>query len=127
MQPSSGSTGSITAGCCVRSGMSRRRSWKWRTIANSRSQPLRPDSNEMVSGEPGAIQSGTADRKPTVSAAQEAYELFVEIQRLDSGDLYAGKLCAALDRQHPRDLRIEDIDAPFLTRGLPSLMDTSSG
>jgi predicted nucleotidyltransferase component of viral defense system len=37
-------------------------------------------------------------------AAQEAYELFVEIQRLDSADLYAGKLCAALDRQHPRDL-----------------------
>jgi hypothetical protein len=38
------------------------------------------------------------------SAAQETYELFVEIQRLDSPDLYAGKLCAALDRQHPRDL-----------------------
>lgn len=38
------------------------------------------------------------------SAAQEDYELFVEIQRLDSADLYAGKLCAALDRQHPRDL-----------------------
>ena len=37
-------------------------------------------------------------------AAQEAYELFVEIPRLDSADLYAGKLCAALDRQHPRDL-----------------------
>jgi hypothetical protein len=62
MQPSSGSTGSITAGCCVRSGMSRRRSWKWRTIANSRSQPLRPDSNEMVSGEPGAIQVGRLNR-----------------------------------------------------------------
>lgn len=38
------------------------------------------------------------------SAAQVAYELFVEVQRLDSTDLYAGKLCAALDRQHPRDL-----------------------
>ncbi|MGC1952084.1 MAG: nucleotidyl transferase AbiEii/AbiGii toxin family protein [Gammaproteobacteria bacterium] len=37
-------------------------------------------------------------------AAQQTYELFVEIQRLDSADLYAGKLCAALDRQHPRDL-----------------------
>ena len=38
------------------------------------------------------------------SAAQEAYELFVELQCLDSPDLYAGKLSAALDRQHPRDL-----------------------
>lgn len=37
-------------------------------------------------------------------AAQEAYELFVETQCLDLPDLYAGKLCAALDRQHPRDL-----------------------
>jgi hypothetical protein len=37
-------------------------------------------------------------------AAEDAYELFLEVQRLDSADLYAGKLCAALDRQHPRDL-----------------------
>ena len=37
-------------------------------------------------------------------AAQEAYELFVQVQRLDTADLYGGKLCAALDRQHPRDL-----------------------
>lgn len=29
---------------------------------------------------------------------------FAEIQMLDENDLYAGKLCAALDRQHPRDL-----------------------
>jgi hypothetical protein len=29
---------------------------------------------------------------------------FAEIQVLDFNDLYAGKLCAALDRQHPRDL-----------------------
>jgi hypothetical protein len=37
-------------------------------------------------------------------AAQEAYELFVQVQRLHTADLYGGKLCAALDRQHPRDL-----------------------
>ena len=29
---------------------------------------------------------------------------FVEMQLLNFDDLYAGKLCAALDRQHPRDL-----------------------
>ena len=38
------------------------------------------------------------------TAAQEAYELFVQVQRLNTADLYGGKLCAALDRQHPRDL-----------------------
>jgi predicted nucleotidyltransferase component of viral defense system len=37
-------------------------------------------------------------------AAQKSYELYVEIRRLDSAELYAGKICAALDRQHPRDL-----------------------
>ena len=29
---------------------------------------------------------------------------YAEIQLLDFDDLYAGKICAALDRQHPRDL-----------------------
>lgn len=37
-------------------------------------------------------------------AAQQAYELFVRVKRLDAADLYGSKLCAALDRQHPRDL-----------------------
>jgi predicted nucleotidyltransferase component of viral defense system len=37
-------------------------------------------------------------------AAQDEYELFVRVQRLAIEDLYGGKLCAALDRQHPRDL-----------------------
>jgi hypothetical protein len=64
-------------------------------------------SGARIKVEPSVIIRGSL--VPTVSselcsAAQEAYELFVEIQRLDSPDLYAGKLCAALDRQHPRDL-----------------------
>lgn len=37
-------------------------------------------------------------------SAQDEYELFVRAQRLATEDLYAGKLCATLDRQHPRDL-----------------------
>lgn len=35
---------------------------------------------------------------------------YVEMQMLSMADLYAGKLCAALDRQHPRDL----FDVKFL-------------
>ncbi len=38
--------------------------------------------------------------KPSV----EAQFGFAEINMLDFNDLYAGKMCAALDRQHPRDL-----------------------
>lgn len=35
--------------------------------------------------------------------AQSSFEIYVSVQRLDTPDLYAGKICAALDRQHPRD------------------------
>ncbi|MCY4420614.1 MAG: nucleotidyl transferase AbiEii/AbiGii toxin family protein [Gammaproteobacteria bacterium] len=63
-------------------------------------------SGARIKVEPSAVIRGSLVPPVTselCSAAQEAYELFVEIQHLDSADLYAGKLCAALDRQHPRD------------------------
>jgi predicted nucleotidyltransferase component of viral defense system len=37
-------------------------------------------------------------------AAVDRFEMFVTIQSLSLEDLYGGKICAALDRQHPRDL-----------------------
>ena len=36
--------------------------------------------------------------------AQEQYDAFCEINVVPIAQLYGGKLCAALDRQHPRDL-----------------------
>lgn len=36
--------------------------------------------------------------------AQETFDAFCEIQVVPIGQLYDGKICAALDRQHPRDL-----------------------
>lgn len=39
-----------------------------------------------------------------VRSAQEEFEREVDIQCLSHNELYAGKICAALDRQHPRDL-----------------------
>lgn len=44
---------------------------------------------------------------PTMQRVHQAVEQqfgFAEIHVVDFNDLYAGKLCAALDRQHPRDL-----------------------
>ncbi len=35
---------------------------------------------------------------------QNEFELYTSVQTLSLEDLYGGKLCAALDRQHPRDL-----------------------
>jgi predicted nucleotidyltransferase component of viral defense system len=36
--------------------------------------------------------------------AEKLFELSVSVETLSLADLYGGKLCAALDRQHPRDL-----------------------
>lgn len=36
--------------------------------------------------------------------AQREFNTFCEIQVVESGHLFGGKICAALDRQHPRDL-----------------------
>lgn len=38
------------------------------------------------------------------TSAQERFRLYVRVRTLSVADLYGGKLCAALDRQHPRDL-----------------------
>jgi len=38
------------------------------------------------------------------AAAQEQFKADVQIQILSLADLFGGKICAALDRQHPRDL-----------------------
>jgi predicted nucleotidyltransferase component of viral defense system len=42
--------------------------------------------------------------KDLSSSIQSEFEFFTALQTLSFEDLYGGKLCAALDRQHPRDL-----------------------
>lgn len=42
--------------------------------------------------------------KNLCSKAEEKFELTTSINTLSFEDLYGGKICAALDRQHPRDL-----------------------
>lgn len=44
------------------------------------------------------------EERALVSAAEELFEQAVTMRLVSMPDLYAGKLCAALDRQHPRDL-----------------------
>lgn len=43
-------------------------------------------------------------KKDLCTSAQERYGKFLSVSCLSFEDLYAGKFCAALDRQHPRDL-----------------------
>lgn len=46
----------------------------------------------------------TANKMPLCDKAQNDYDAFCAIQVVPIGQLYGGKICAALDRQHPRDL-----------------------
>jgi predicted nucleotidyltransferase component of viral defense system len=45
-----------------------------------------------------------AEERDLTRRAEETFELSVTAPTLSLADLYGGKLCAALDRQHPRDL-----------------------
>ena len=61
----------------------------------------------QVKIEPNTVIRGTvfpAKELPLVSKAQEVFETALGVRCLDEDELYAGKICAALDRQHPRDL-----------------------
>ena len=57
--------------------------------------------------EPNLVLRGAVYEPETrllCTKAQELFELSMEIRTLSTADLYGGKTCAALDRQHPRDL-----------------------
>lgn len=41
---------------------------------------------------------------PCSERVQDQFEAFVEARCVSHGELFGGKICAALDRQHPRDL-----------------------
>ncbi|MBV1904805.1 MAG: nucleotidyl transferase AbiEii/AbiGii toxin family protein [Pseudomonadales bacterium] len=47
---------------------------------------------------------GDARKAPLCDAAQEQFDAFCAMSLVPMSQLYGGKLCAALDRQHPRDL-----------------------
>ena len=56
------------------------------------------------------------EERPLSQGAQKLFERFVVAQTLSFGDIYGSKICAALDRQHPRDLF--DIHILFRNEGI---------
>ncbi len=58
-----------------------------------------------------------------VPAAYKFFEKSVRVQTLSLEDLYGGKICAALDRQHPRDLF--DIKMLFDNEGITDKIRTA--
>ena len=60
-----------------------------------------------VKVEPNGVIRGTVfptEVRPLCHEAQTAFGVAVNARCLGIADLYGGKICAALDRQHPRDL-----------------------
>lgn len=57
-----------------------------------------------------------SETKILCEKAQEDFDTFCEMRVVHKGQLYGGKICAALDRQHPRDLF--DVKKLFNTTGL---------
>lgn len=90
-----------------------------KAIASTRVQESRGQSRERVTKlivsagptrikiEPNEVIRGSVyptEERDLTPRAEELFELSVTAQTLSLADLYGGKLCAALDRQHPRDL-----------------------
>lgn len=77
------------------------------------------DKEATVKIEPNTVIRGSVypqvNRKLSVKAEKE-FELTLTAKTLSFEDLYGGKICAALDRQHPRDLF--DIKLLFENEGL---------
>jgi predicted nucleotidyltransferase component of viral defense system len=61
----------------------------------------------VVKLEPNRVLRGTVyppETRDLCTTARDQFTAFVSLRTLAVPDLYGGKLCAALDRQHPRDL-----------------------
>lgn len=67
-------------------------------IINNRGVTVKIEPNTVIRG--SIYQPGS---KELSEKAYKTFERYVRMQVLSFEDLYAGKICAALDRQHPRD------------------------
>ena len=77
------------------------------------------NDSAQIKIEPNLVLRGSVyspSRMELCPSAQEMFEMVVEVSALSVPDLYGGKLCAALDRQHPRDLY--DVKGLFENEGL---------
>ena len=65
------------------------------------------ENGARIKLEANHIKRGTLKdtaRHSLCDKAQKAFSAFAEVPVVSFGELYGGKICAALDRQHPRDL-----------------------
>lgn len=72
---------------------------RWKLIVIQEMADIKLEVNTVMRGALSDPTKMTLCRK-----AQEAFEAFLEMPVVPFGQLYGGKICAALDRQHPRDI-----------------------
>ncbi len=70
-----------------------------KVIAASPDGEIKIEPNEVLRGTVFPVQV-----RPMVPAARALFQMDLSMPVLSEADLYGGKFCAALDRQHPRDL-----------------------
>ena len=102
-----------------------------KTIPGVRVFPRKDRESDLVAGllirrgdatikvEPNSVLRGSVfptETRILCKKAKDLFELSIEARTLSFADLYGGKACAALDRQHPRDLF--DINMLFKNEGL---------
>ncbi|PIW85458.1 MAG: hypothetical protein COZ32_06910 [Nitrospirae bacterium CG_4_10_14_3_um_filter_53_41] len=68
-------------------------------IVRSQHVQIKIEPNQVVRGSVFPCEERDLSEK-----AEELFELSTSIQTLSMADLYGSKICAALDRQHPRDI-----------------------
>lgn len=68
-------------------------------IISNREAIVKVEVSPIIRGSLGAVTELQLCEK-----AQNNFDTFCEIQVVSIGQLYGGKICAAMDRQHPRDL-----------------------
>lgn len=62
---------------------------------------------EIVTIEPNEVIRGSvfgATERSTSKRVEEEFEISIKLSVLSPADIYGSKICAALDRQHPRDI-----------------------
>ena len=77
------------------------------TIMDEKLKLLVTTSNAQIKIEVNQINRGVIEEVSKLSLcekAQEDFNAFCAVSVVSLGQLYGGKICAALDRQHPRDL-----------------------
>lgn len=72
---------------------------RWKLIVIKEGINIKMEVNVVIRGAISAPSSLSLCNR-----AQEEFDAFVKMPVVPFGQLYGGKICAALDRQHPRDL-----------------------